>query len=47
MTSLQALLARWRRWKAAGARELLRDPAIILFERAPEPGPAREGARGG
>lgn len=47
MSPVQSLLAGWRRWKAAAAREFLHDPNVILFERAPEPAPAREGARGG
>lgn len=46
MALLRSLLAGWRRWKAA-ARELLRDPNVILFERAPEPTPAPTSARGG
>lgn len=47
MALLRSLLAGWRRWKAAAARELLRDPNVILFERAPEPTPAPTSARGG
>lgn len=47
MAPVQSLLAGWRRWKAVAARELLRDPTVVLFERAPETVSAREGARGG
>ncbi len=47
MTPLQPLIAGWRRWKAAAAREFLRDPNVILFDRAPEPAPLRESAHGG
>ncbi|WP_293979924.1 hypothetical protein [Sphingobium sp.] len=37
MSSLRSLLAGWRRWKEAAARELLRDPDVVLFERAGGP----------
>ncbi|MEV4932662.1 MULTISPECIES: hypothetical protein [unclassified Sphingobium] len=47
MTPLQPLIAGWRRWKAAAAREFLRDPNVILFDRAPESAPAATSARGG
>jgi hypothetical protein len=47
MSPVQSLLVRWRRWKAAAAREILRDPNVVLFERAAEPAPAATSARGG
>lgn len=47
MAHLQSLLVRWQRFKAVTAREFLRDPNVILFERAAEPLATREGARGG
>jgi len=47
MAPLRSLLTGWRRWKDLAARELLRDPNVVLFERAAEPLRQMEGARGG
>ncbi|MFY9349247.1 MAG: hypothetical protein WBL20_00355 [Sphingobium sp.] len=47
MAPVRSLLAGWRRCKAAAAREFLRDPHVILFERAADPAPAATSAHGG
>lgn len=47
MAHLRSLLIRWQRFRDTAAREILREPNVILFERAAEPLATREGARGG
>jgi hypothetical protein len=46
LASVQTLMAGWRRWKAAAAREFLRDPDVTLFERRSETAPVPTSPRG-
>ncbi|WP_182913861.1 hypothetical protein [Sphingobium terrigena] len=45
MTFLHSLKHGWLRLRAAARREFLRDPEVILFERAADPAPKGAGAR--
>lgn len=44
MPLLRSLAPRWGRLREAARREFLRDPDVVLFERAG--GPIRDGAHG-
>lgn len=44
MSLLRSLPQRWARLREAARREFLRDPDVVLFERAA--GPVRDGAHG-
>lgn len=46
MSLLHSLIQRWRTVRDAARRELLRDPTVVLFERAPDTGFPGEGVHG-
>lgn len=45
MTLLRSLKRGWLRLRAAARREFLRDPNLVLLERAAEPAPNGTGVR--